>query len=434
MRLENPKIIVEVVPELEGRVIRFQDKSRTGTPFEWLDDCPYHYQGRWEGMPFSYKVNSKGAEVASLTVTGGGKVAVALVRQITGADVTNPLELKIERTMAIDRDTTRLHVDVKITNVGDGVAPTFRYMVHSVFGNIPPMKDGRAFWFLPTSNEVEFFDSGRGDREMGQSAGHGTAPAGSPFNRFTPERAADKPRYEAGGWGAVLTSAGSCYIAYDPKQFQFMQYWFGGDAEWHFTFEPHTRPIDLKPQEWMTCHFMLAFDPRDIQFNTPTVSYERPVVPDSMLPGSIMEIRARATTIQNAEQAKVDFQVKDPAGNMVLQKSATGDLQPFQFADLDASWKLPADAKNGAYSWSMNDAAGKELSAGKFEVVTAEEQTRRATAKLAEQIEQLKHEMGQKQQEQQRMDDLWRQGAELALTWDDTRIWGTRPRRVRRSR
>ncbi len=425
VRMENEKIIVEVAPELEGRIITFQDKSRKGTPFEWLDDCPYHFAGRWEGVPFTYKIDAKGPDRAAITVTGGGKIAVALVRQLTAADVTNPLELKVSRTMSIEPGSTRLRVDVKITNVGEGVAPTFRYMVHAVFGNVPPMQGGRAFWFLPTSKQVEFFDSARGDRDMGESAGHGTALANHPFNRFTPERAADKPRYEAGGWGAVLTSAGSCYIAYDPKQFQFMQYWFGGDAEWHFTFEPHTRPVDLKPQESVDCSFFLAFDPKDIRFASSTVSYERPLVPDSLLPGAELSIQARATTVQNAEQAKVEFRVTDAAGQVLFQKPAAGELQPFQFTALGATWKLPPDAKNGTYAWSMIDNAGKELAGGKFEVVTAEEQTRRATARLTAQLEQLKHELSQKQEEQRRLDDLWKDGADLALTWNDTRVWGS---------
>ena len=60
VHMENERIIVEVVPELEGRIIKYVDKSRPASGFEWLDDCPYHYGGRWEGVPFQYHVNAKG--------------------------------------------------------------------------------------------------------------------------------------------------------------------------------------------------------------------------------------------------------------------------------------------------------------------------------------------------------------------------------------
>ena len=175
------------------------DKSKPHTGFEWLDDCPYHYGGRWEGVPFSYKIDSKGPDRAAITVSGGGKIAVALLHQLTGVDVANPLELKVERTMSIVPNSTRLQIDVKITNAGEGVAPQFRYMVHAVFGQVPPMADGRAFWFLPTGKSVEFFDSKRGEHEMGIAGGG--APVDHPFSRFIPGRKADKPRYTpADGW------------------------------------------------------------------------------------------------------------------------------------------------------------------------------------------------------------------------------------------
>ncbi|HZK81418.1 MAG TPA: hypothetical protein VFC46_10135, partial [Humisphaera sp.] len=306
VHIENEKIIVEIVPELEGRVIKYQDKSKPHTGFEWLDDCPYHYGGRWEGVPFSYKIDSKGPDRAAITVSGGGKVAVALLHQLTGVDVANPLDLKVERTMSVVPNSTKLQIDVKITNVGEGVAPQFRYMVHAVFGQAPPMKDGRAFWFLPTGKSVEFFDSKRGEHEMGIAAGG--APVDHPFSRFVPGRKADKPRYIAGGWGALLTSAGPVYIEYDAKQYDFMQFWFGGDAEWHYTFEPHTKPIDLKPGESTTCSYALAYDSKEVAFGGMTVAFAPPIVPEVLLPGATLKIQTRGTTVRDrAEKASLRF-------------------------------------------------------------------------------------------------------------------------------
>src|SRR5436309_1152350 len=80
--LENERIIVEIAPELEGRVISYKDKSKKLSAFECLDDCPYHYGCRWEGKPFTYRIDSKTAERAAVTVMGGGKVSVGNIHNI----------------------------------------------------------------------------------------------------------------------------------------------------------------------------------------------------------------------------------------------------------------------------------------------------------------------------------------------------------------
>jgi hypothetical protein len=432
VHMENERIVVEVVPELEGRIIKYFDKTRPASGFEWLDDCPYHYGGRWEGVPFQYHVNAKGPASASVTVSGGGKIAVALLHSLIGADLASPVDLRVERTMSIEPQSTRLKVEVRVTNSGEGVAPTFRYMVHAVIGQVPPMPDGRAFWFLPTSHSVEFFDTARGDREMGASAGMGGAPLDSAFSRFTPGHKADKPRYEAGGWGAVLTSAGPLYIFYDPGQFDFMQYWFGGDAEWHYTFEPHTRPIDLKPGQSMQCSFSLAYDSRDVPFDGPTVSYEPPAVADVLMPGSPLKIKARATTVRDRnEQARLNFEVKDSQGHTLLNSPLTGEVQPFKLTELSTDLKLPSAAGLGAYTWKMSAGDGRELASGRFEIVTAEQQANRQTAKataaLQTQIEALKQELGQRDNENRRLTELWKDGMDLALSWNDPRFWPNNP-------
>lgn len=426
--MENERILVEVIPELSGRIHRYQDKSRTDTPFEWLDDCPYHYGGRWEGKPFTYRIDARGPERAAITVTGGGKIAVALLRDLLGVHLAVPLDLNVERTMSIDPATTRLRVEVKITNAGEGVAPTFRYMVHAVFGQIPPLQGGRAFWFLPTSNRVEFFDPARGSLEMWASAGSGGAPLDHPFSRFTPGRKADKPRYEAAGWGAVLTSAGPTFIYYDPKQYDFIQYWFGGDAAWHFTFEPQSKQVDLKPGESTACWFALAYDSKDVPFNTPTVSYERPQVPELVVAGGSATIKARATTVLNkAEPVQVNFEVKDPKGQALWAAPVSGDAQPFVFTELSREVQLPLDSPMGAYMWRMTATDGKELASGKFEVVTAEENTKRemqkATAELRSKIDEQNRALNSRNQEFRMITEMWKDEANLALRLHDRSLW-----------
>ena len=103
--LENDRIVVDVVPECAGRIVRFADKRRDKTPFEWLDDCPYGYGARWEGKPFTYEIVASGPEKAAVKVKGGGKIAVASLRRY-GIDVANALDLTVERTMTIDAETS----------------------------------------------------------------------------------------------------------------------------------------------------------------------------------------------------------------------------------------------------------------------------------------------------------------------------------------
>ena len=197
------------------------------------------------------------------------------------------------------------------------------------------MAGNRAFWFLPTSAGVEFFDPVRGEREMWSAAGG--APVGHPFSRFMPGRKADKPRYEAGGWVAGLTSAGPLFLYYDPQQFEFLQYWFGGDAQWHLSLEPQSKPVDLKPGDALKCSFTLAYDSQDVPFHTSTIAYERPAVPEEIGPGAALQIRARATTVRSQPEP-IDAAAggRDPHGKKLLSKKLTGLLQPMQFAELTA--------------------------------------------------------------------------------------------------
>ena len=429
--MENERIVVEIVPELDGRIARYADKSKTSSAFEWLDDCPYHYGARWEGKPFTHRIEARGPDRAAVSVAGGGKIAVSLLRNVTGIPIASALDLQVERTMSIERDSTRLRVDVKATNTGEGVAPRFRYMVHAVYGQVPPMKEGHAFWFLPVGGRVEFFDPRRGGREMGESGGSGGAPLDHPFSRFTPGVKADKPRYEPAGWGALLTSAGPSYIAYDPKQYDFMQYWFGGDAEWHLTFEPHTKPVDLKPGESVAFGFTLAYDAKDVAFGGPTVAYERPEVPTELTPGAAFAIQARATTVrEKGETATIAVEVKDPKGKAILSRDVAGEVAPFVFSALAAECKIPEDATLGVYTWTAK-AEGKDLASGKIDVVSPAQleklRMERATAALRLKYEETIRRQQQELEDARKAARLWREGVNLALSLADPSEWPATP-------
>ena len=241
--MENERILVEMVPELEGRISRYVDKTKTSSGFEWLDDCPYHYGGRWKGKPFTYRIDSTGPDRAAVTVLGSRKIAVGLIHWLLGLDIANPLDFTIERTMSIDAQTSGLRINVKITNAGEGVGADLP--LHGPCRVRTGAGDGGQPGLLVLSHlhRRRVLDSARGEKEMSIS---NASPITHPFHRFTPGRRADKPRYEAGGWAAALTSAGPVFMFYDPKQFDFQQFWHGGDAEWHLTFEPHTKPVDFE--------------------------------------------------------------------------------------------------------------------------------------------------------------------------------------------
>ena len=425
--MENERLLIEIAPDLEGRVIAYKDKTRPRSPFEWLDDCPYHYNCRWEGKPFTYRIDSKGPERAAVTVIGGGNVSVGDIHRVVGVEIASPLDLTIERTMSIDPDSSRLKIEVKIKNVGNSVAPSFRYMVHAVYGQVPHMPEVGMYWFLAMANDIEVFSAARGNAEMWQCAS--LAPVGSPFNRWSPpDRRSNKPRYEAGGWGAMLTSAGPAYIYYEPAQFDFMQYWYGGDAEWHFTFEPQTKAIDLKPGETTALSFTLAYDSKDVPFNTKTLAMERPSVAPEAMPGGALHIKARATTVQtHPETAAITIEVKDPKNQVVLSKEVSGEARPFSFTDLSADLPLPAEAALGKYAWTAKYADGKTISAGQIEVMTPAEADKRKTERA---IAGVKTEFETKLKDQytriafdQKLADYWRQSSNLALSWNANEIW-----------
>ena len=300
--MENDRILVEVAPSVAGRIITYRDKSEKLSAFEWLDDCPYHYGCRWEGKPFTHEIVETGPDKVSLKVRGGGRIAVAQLRSVLGLDLAGALDLTCERTMTIDAKSTRLAVQIKITNTGDAVAPQFRYMMHGVWGQVP--RQPFAF-LLPTENGLQFFDSARARKEFGEAIHQTGKDPNHRFNRFVPGRRADKPRYVPAGWVALLTSAGPTYVYYPPEQYDFFQYWYGGDSQWHWTSEPQSKPVDLAPGQSVEIRFTLAYDASEVPFNTETVAVLPPELPQTVTRGFTLPIRSQGTTARDtAEQAQ----------------------------------------------------------------------------------------------------------------------------------
>ncbi len=422
--IENARVRAEIVPSDSGRIAIYRDKARPESAFEWLDDCPYHYACRWEGQPFTHTLGEQGPDRVSVTVRGGGKIAVAHLRAVANISVANPLVLEIERTMTLFKEGTRLLVDVKITNTGDGVAPRFRYMMHGVWGQVAREPFG---FILPTDKGTEFFDSQRASavfREAGRSGGDPK----HPFNRFVPERPADKPRFAPGGWVALLTAAGPTYIQYDPAQFDFFQYWYGGDSTWHWTSEPHSKPVDLAPGQSIALTFSLALDADDIAFATPTLAYGDVAAPREATPGSPLAFSVRATTARNtAEAAAIAITVRGPDGQAWPERRATAEVKGFAFAELKAVVDLPVGAAAGRYTWTAATGAGQPLGSGEIEVMSQDEMARQraeravteARAELQGRIDQLTREAGALRAEGR----LWRDAADLLISLRNPLAW-----------
>ncbi len=402
MVMENDRIRIEIAPELAGKILVYQDKRRPATPFEEMDDCPYHYSGRWESKGFTGAFSERGPDRASITVAGGGKVPSALLRTL-GLAANSEVRLTVERTMSIDATSSRVVTHVTIRNAGESVAPQLRYMVHAVYGQVPPMPEGRAFWFLPTSRGIEFFSAKRGMGDMRSSAGG--APLDHPFSRFVPGLKSDKPRYEPQGWGAAMTSAGPAFIIYDPSRFEYMQYWFGGDSTWHFTFEPTTKAVDLRPGEAVSWDFTLSYDAADLPLASgKAFSFEIPEVPDLAAPGTTLPIHMRATTVATTlgSLAKARFTLSPAkpgaagAPSELARVDLAGEVGEFKFTELSGDLVIPANAAHGNYVWTASAASGETIATGALELVPLNEIDSRRITKA---IQVVNDEAAAKQKE-----------------------------------
>lgn len=423
--MENDRILVEIVPSVAGRIVSYRDKSKRLSAFEWLDDCPYHYGCRWEGKPFTHQISETGPGKVSLKVEGGGRIAVAQLRGVLGLDLAGALDLTCERTMAIDAKSTRLVVQIKITNTGDAVAPQFRYMMHGVWGQVP--RQPFAF-LLPTESGLQFFDGARARKEFAEAIHQTGKDPNHRFNRFVPGRRADKPRYVPAGWVALLTSAGPTYVYYPREQYDFFQYWYGGDSQWHWTSEPQSKAVDLAPGQSVEIRFTLAYDASEVPFNTKTVAVLPPELPQTVTRGFTLPIQSQATTARNtSEQAQFTFVIKSPDGRTVFEETAAKAVKGFAFESLDLAYAVPEDAPLGKYSWRAVLPDGKTLAQGAFEVLTPEEFSKRKTeaaiARTKADYERKLKDLSEKHRGATRLAGGWRRGMEFALSMRDPEGW-----------
>ncbi len=425
--MENDRVRVEVVPSDSGQISVFQDKTKTESAFEWFDDCPYHYGCRWEGYPFDYTTDTSVPGEVSVTVTGGGKITVGGIKSVTGISVAAPLELSLERKMTLRGDSSRLDIEVKIANVGDGVAPRFRYMLHGVWGRVA----NQPFAFiLPLPEGTEFFDSNRATMLFREAIENNSANNHNhPFSRFEPNVVADKPRFDPGSWVALLTAAGPNYIQYDKSQTDFFQYWYGGDGAWHWTCEPHSKPVDLAPGDTATYSFAFACDAADVAFDAPTLAYGSVEGPFEASPGDTVNFKSTCTTARDVDEtASITFHIDSLDGQPWLNASANATVRNFAFGDLSAAIALPENTANGKYAWRAITADGRELAKGVCEVMSREEMAQRKADRavetvrkpLQEQIDKMNREAARSRRDIER----WRDGADMLVTMRDGAAWG----------
>src|SRR5262249_41477266 len=114
-----------------------------------------------------------------------------------------------------DRDSSRLVIETKVTNPGENAAPVAPGLQFEFEPADPKQSGAGPRWFLPAAGIVELFTPEPGKAEMADGNYGEGAPVGPRFGWFTPGESAPLPRYEAGGWAAVETSAGRVFIYYD---------------------------------------------------------------------------------------------------------------------------------------------------------------------------------------------------------------------------
>lgn len=372
--LENSRIVVEVAPEGGGNIMRFADKAKTRNPFHRLDDN-FSNTGQWKALPYTYCIDERGPKRAAVTFIGGGTLTPS---DRPGQPKPESTDLKIERTMSIDGDSTRLRVDVTITNVGAKTVPDFRYMVHSLY-SYKVLPGANVYAYAPVDGKIQLFDH---ERIVKGNYLASIATDKHPFKRWSfPGEMVYKGRYSAEGWLAMYCDSGYSYLFYDPAQFDYVSFWSGTHpAEW-LVLEPTTKGIELKPGQSTSFSYSLACDARDMPFKGRTLVNDPPMAPAEAVQGTTVPFAVRITTVRDTpEPVKVTFTVKQKK-RTVLEQVVTGEAKPFLYKDLSASATLPATLKAGKYSWTATDADGTKLGSGTIEVITATEADKRAKAR-----------------------------------------------------
>lgn len=244
-----------------------------------------------------------------------------------------------------------------------------------------------------------------------------------------PDVVADKPRFDPGSWVALLTAAGPNYAQFDKAKTDFFQYWYGGDGAWHWTCEPHSKPVDLAPGDSTGYSFAFACDAADIVFDAPTLAYGSVEGPSEASPGDTVRFSATCTTARDAEEtASVTFFLDAQDGRPWLDASATATVRDFAFGTLDAEIALPADTANGPYPWRAVADGGRELAKGACEVMSRGEMARRKADRAVEAVRKPLQdridEMDREARKARRDYGRWRDGADLLAALRDPGAWG----------
>lgn len=358
LTLENSRISLEIVPDEGGNVLNYHDKQSLqflqngDMPFERMDD-DFGAIGRWKPEPYSYKIDQNGPKKALVTLVGNG--------QLIRPDLS-PIRLQVQRTISIDADSTRLKVDVVVTNKDTIIAPNLRYMIHDLY--LQKMLPGPMYRiFLPSSRGVESFNY---ERLIKANYLVRTVPENHPFRQWSKEpEDLLKARYPALGWLAMQSASGHVYLSYDPKNFDFVTLWTGSHpAEW-LALEPHTKATDLAPGQSFQTSFMLALDAKDIDLLPSAIAIENLEVKQRS--GEDFDLTIRAATFSDqAQNASLKWQVFDAKNKSVFGSQISLALQPFQFSDV----VIPGKTKwaNGVYRWELTDKTGQKVGAGQFEI------------------------------------------------------------------
>ena len=384
--LENGRIQVQVAPGMGGNIIRFADKTKPVSPFSRLDDN-FSSTGNWEPAPFTVRIDDRGPNRAAVTLIGGGKLTPM---PASSDEKPAPTTIALERTMSIDGESSRLRVDVKITNTGDATIPMLRYMVHSLY-SYKVLPGHNVYAFIPSPTGVRLFDHDGIAKAQAQSQ---LIKAGHPFTRWSrPGEKLHKGRYQADGWMAMYCDTGHSYIYYDPAQFDFISLWNGTHpAEW-LSMEPNTKGVNLRPGESTSFTFTLAADSKDVPFAGETMICDPISVPDDVVAGGTLKVSYRAATVRDVpEMAEVVFSLSGPTQGNVrnLNQPAVGleqhrklELRPFLLSDFPDDIKLSPEIVPGKYLWRVATASGVTLAKGNLDVITADERAKRQTARAS---------------------------------------------------
>jgi hypothetical protein len=371
--LENASVRVEILPQEGGRVWKYADKRREKSAFETLSGYPYASSCAFGGE-CSYTIDKTGPERAAVVLRYDRKIEAAALREL-GLDATD-VELKVERTISIEAGTSRLTMEIKVTNAGTTAAPEFTHAIEARFGEVEPLKDiGNACWFLPVTGNVEYFDGERGRADMAEANYGSGAPYHHRFSAFTPGRAAELPRYEARGWAALQTSAGPAYLNYDPADAAFIQYEYNAHPEWSLTLAPHSKLADLKPGESRAFSVTLAYDWQDVPERASGIVLQKPVLPQSVAAGQNLATTSRVTEaipVNPKERARVWMEIKDPQGAVVHTDKFDSAVESLRWNSVSFSWPVPQNAAPGEYTCELRLVeSGTPQYSTHFDVTTA---------------------------------------------------------------